>query len=310
MIKITLEQLKKKIIDKDLDNSPLIFKYTDNKFLCYQYANEIAKVRNLQKQLIDDINVTLNDESFFDVEDTTLYILDTDKLVADVTADMLNLIVICKDVPKQLSIDFIEFSKLLPWQIEDYVKTRLPGLLEVQAKWLCEITKYNIYRIDQECRKIEIFPEGTQKLLFDQLNMENAYNDLNTYSIFDFTNALMRKDVNKVKDILSELDYVDIEGTGLVTIFHKQFRNLIQIKMNPRATAESLGITPGQFKMLSYNYKNLYTEKQLINIYNFITSINQNLMAGKYSFTSNNRENNKMLVHYITNNLIRFGEMR
>ena len=80
--------------------------------------------------------------------------------------------------------------------------------------------------------------------------------------------------------------------------------------MNPRATAESLGITPGQFKMLSYNYKNLYTEKQLINIYIFITSINQNLMAVKYSFASNNRENNKMLVHYITNNLIRFGEMR
>lgn len=312
MINIKIEELKEKIINNDIDDQALIFIYSDNNFLCKQYANEIAKNRKLNISRIDDLNVAANDDAFFDMQVSDLYIYEVDKLNQRIDDTLKNIIIICKEVRDDVAtnIECIEFPKLAKWQIEDYVKMRLPGLSEIQSKWLCEITSYNIFRIDQECKKIELFPEGAQKDLFDQLNLDNAYCDLNTYSIYEFTNAIMKKDYNTVVNILKELDYVDIEGTGLITIFKKQLKALIKIKANPYASAESLGISTGQYSALKFGCLKLYTEKQLIFMYRFITSLYKDLMAGRYTFDSNNRINNKKFVHYITLNLIQLGKVR
>lgn len=311
MINIKLEEFKAKVINNEVNDQPLIFTYSDTPYLCKQYATEIAKNRKLKINRIDNLNVASNDDSFFDMDVSDLFIYEVDKLKETIPSDIKNIIIICKELISELpaNIEHIDFPKLVKWQIEDYVKMRLPGLQDIQVKWLCEITSYNIFRLDQECKKIEIFPEMSQKDLFDQLNHDNAYSDLNTYSIYEFTNAIMKKDYEMVKNILKELDYVDIEGTGLITIFKKQLKALIKIKANPYASADTLGISSGQYNALKFGCLKSYSEKQLILMYKFISSLYKDLMAGKFTFDSDNRTNNKKFVHYITLNLILLGKV-
>lgn len=298
-----IRELKNKIETKTITDDPLILKYEDNSFICDQYANAIADIRNLKTLRINSLSDITNDEDMFGTAVEYLYIYDVEKLQENVTAEDKNLIVICKNLPDNLTIDYIDIPKIIPWQIEDYVKMRLPGLNENQIKWLCDISKYDIYRLNNECKKLEIFTPATQDLVFGQLNNENAYCDLNSLTIFNFTNAVMKKDLNVIHNVLTDLKYIDIEGSGLITIFHSQFKRLIDIQFNPRATAESLGMNPKQFNAIKYNVGR-FTNDQLVNIFEFITGLDQRLKSGDFQFKLDNRENNNKFVEYITLNIL------
>lgn len=304
-----IKQLKEKIINNQLDDSPLIFKYSDNKYICHQYANEIAKNKNLKVLYITQLSDITNDADLFDVENDYLYIYDVDRLKENITFENKNVIVVTKAVPDNLSIDYIEIPNLIAWQIEDFVKYRLPGLSIEQIKWLCEIAKNDIFRIDQECKKIEIFPEAMQKIIFDQLNQENAYCDLNSLTIFNFTNAVMKKDLVTIHAVLADLKWIDIEGSGLITIFHKQFKNVIDIQLNPKATAASLDMNPKQFNAIRYNCGK-YTAEELINIFEFLTTLDMRLKSGDYQFKNDVKENNAKFVEYITMNILALGHAK
>ena len=303
------KELKQWILDgcqgKD---DPLVFKYEDNPFLSNQYATAIAQQKHLEKLSINSIAEINTDNSFLDYNNNFLYVYEVEELQEDIDPKLEHLVVICKKLPKNLSVDFIEIVKLQNWQIEDFVKARLNGLQPDQIKWLCEIANYDIYRLDCECKKIEIFDPAEQPIIFDQLNDDDGYCDLNTLKIFDFTNAIMKKDMYTVNAILSDLKYIDVEATGLITIFRKQFKNLIDIQMNPRATADTLGMKPGQFYAISQN-KNRFTNNQLVKIYQFITSLDYRLKNGELTFQTgaDHLTNNNHFVDYITTNLLVLG---
>lgn len=301
-----IKELKNKIESKTLCDSPLILKYEDNKFLCYHYINAIARDKNLIKLNINSIDEISNDDSFFEENAHYLYILDVEALNDIITDDYKNLIVVTKEIKKDLPIDFTEIPKLLNWQIEDFMKMRLPGLSEEEILWLCKIANYNIYRLDFEASKLELFPSGQQKILFQELNADNAYCDLNPLNIFNFTNAVIKKDLNTLNDILSNLRYIDIEGVGLISIFTKNIKNIIDIQMNPYATADSLGMNPKQFAAIKYNVGK-FSNQQLINMFDFLTSLDLRLKKGDLQFKSDNKESNVNLIDYITSKLLYLG---
>lgn len=294
-----IKQLKSKIENNDLTGIfPLILKYSDNKFICQQYTKYIAKNNNFQTLYIDSLSDITYDEDLFDSDSKYIYVYDIDKLDSDIPLDV-DLIVICKDISANLSVDYIEVPKLIGWQIEDFVHMRLPGLSIEHIKWLCDIAKYDIYRLDNECKRLEIFYKESQRTIFDILNRDNAYCDLNSLTIYSFTNAIMKKDINTIKNVLEDLKWIDIEGTGLITILHKQFKNLIDIQFNPKITADQLNMNPKQFNAIKYNVGK-FTNEQLINIYEFITSLDMRLKSGEFQFVLDNRENNNKFVEYIT----------
>lgn len=302
-----LKQLKNQIITNTLSDKPLILKYEDNSFICWQYAREIAKKRNfsiIHLESLSEMPDVQND--MFGDTPPSLYVLDVDKLEEIVLPSMYNLIVICKKVSDRSQVDYTEVPKQQPWMIEDYVKSQLPGLAAEQIKWLCEISKYDIYRLDNECRKMGAFEAPMQKIIFQELDDDNAFADLNDLGIFNFTNAIMQKNYSVVRAVLNDLKYIDIEGPGLITILSKQLRSLIDIQLNPRSTAESLNMKPGQFYAISKN-KGIYTDQQLIDMYEFITGLDYRLKNGELSFKNENRENNRKFVEYITMNLINIG---
>lgn len=300
-----IKELKTKIVNNSISNDVLILKYSDNKFLCYHYIDNICKNKGLEKIYINSISEINNKDNLFEEENNYLYILDVEKLTEDVDPELKNVVIVCKSLPENLKVDYVDITKLISWQIEDFVQMRLSGLDEKQVKWLCEITKYDIYRLDKECSKLELFNEPLQKVLFKEINNENGYLDLNPTTIFNFTNALMKKDLNSIKMILSDLENIDIEATGLVTIMIKQIKNLIDIQINPKNTAVSLGITPKQYNAIKYNVGK-FKNDQLINMFEFLTEIDYRLKSGELSLdeTSEGNVRNHKLVDYITLRLL------
>ena len=222
-------ELKAKIESNNISNKPLIFKYSENKYLAYQYAQEIARKRNLEIMYVESVADIPRDSLMFDSDPFYLYICDVDKFSENISNDDIDVIIICNKVADNLKVDYIDFPKTLPWQIEDFIKMRLAGLDALQIKWLCDISKYDIYRLDNECKKLEIFTVAEQKIIFDLINNDNGFSDLNTLTIFNFTNAILKKDLSTIQAVLTDLKNIDIEGSGLITIFHKQFKNIIDI---------------------------------------------------------------------------------
>lgn len=297
-------ELKNKIESNTLSNEPLVLKYSDSKFIAFQYVKAIAK--NYQEIVyINSVKEIIRDDIFG--SNQTLYVYDVEKLDENITKDDIDLIVICKTVPDYLEIDYVDIAKVLPWMVESFVKMRLKGLDDAEIKWLCEVAKYDVYRLDQECKKLEIFDPLQQKAIFNQMNRENAYSDLNALTIFNFTNAMIKKDYKTLIEVLENIASIDIEGVGLVTILQKQIKNLIDIQTNPRNTAASLNMKPAQFNAIKYNVGK-FKDSQLIDIFDFLTEFDYKLKSGNMQFSADTKENNLRTIDYIVTTVLTYAK--
>ena len=311
-----IRELKNKIENNTLDDAILIFKYNkvDFEFLCEHYVNEIAKVKKLEKIYISSLDElvgnTNSDGDFFTAENIKtpyLYIYKTDTLLSlGEYYDVKNLIIVCGKVSKDIKIDYIDFPAVQNWQIEDFVKMRAPGLNDDMVKWLCNICKYDFYRLDNELKKIEIFDKKLQPIIFNQMSDEGVFSDLNTLNIMSLTNAIMQKDLFTINTILSDLKNIDIEATGLCTLLLRQFKCNIEVEGN-RAWNPDLLCTEKQFNYLKRNHAK-YSTIQMYNIYEFLTSLDMRLKSGELQFKADNRPNNNSFADYIVANVLTLGK--
>ena len=311
-----IRELKNKIENNTLDDAILIFKYNkvDFEFLCEHYVNEIAKVKKLEKIYISSLDElvgnTNSGDDFFTAENIKtpyLYIYKTDTLLSlGEYYDVKNLIIVCGKVSKDIKIDYIDFPAVQNWQIEDFVKMRAPGLNDDMVKWLCNICKYDFYRLDNELKKIEIFDKKLQPIIFNQMSDEGVFSDLNTLNIMSLNNAIMQKDLFTINTILSDLKNIDIEATGLCTLLLRQFKCNIEVEGN-RAWNPDLLCTEKQFNYLKRNHAK-YSTIQMYNIYEFLTSLDMRLKSGELQFKADNRPNNNSFADYIVVNVLALGK--
>ena len=290
-----LKALKQKIKDKTLNDDLIIFKYADNKFLCKQYIDTISEIRNKEKVYINSIYEA--EEDAFGVDDS-LYIIDVEELKEYPDSSFKNLIIMCKKLPDNLEVDYIDVAKPVNWQIEDFVKYRLKGLDDNTILWLCQICGYDIYRLDQECKKIEAFPVGSQKEIFRQINADNGYCDLTDLNIFNFTDALILHDMQKVISMMKEMELIDIEPLAVVTILLKKFKQLLAVKTNNQSYIKELKMSDKQVWYLRSNQASKFTENKLISNIEFLTGIDYKIKSGNLDLSRDN------LLSYITCNLI------
>ena len=284
---MTNEELKNRIDNKTLDDNVLILKYYDNKFICNQYIDAIASLKNREKKYIQSIEEIPEDNDFFGVEDNSLYVIDVDKFTEYPDDSYKNLIIVTKSVPDNLTIDYIDMCKIENWQIEAYVQYRLKGLGEREINWLCQVCKYDIYRLDMECRKIEMFPEGSQRLIFTELNMDNGYSDLSDQNIFNFTNAIIKKEYDVIGSLIPEIDSADLEPLGVVTILLNKFKQMVEFLMNPNATPQSVKMTEKQFYFLK-NHPDKYSAfnvNEILKNIEFLSEIDYKIKSGNLELT-------------------------
>ena len=295
-----LRELKNKILAQEALSFPLLFINYDNDYLIKSYVKKIAENNSLTIKEIESIKEMVDIESgmFKEVEYLYIYKLNKDDNLSKEQLKDYKIILISDTDIKDSDIDKVVFNKLENWQIEAYVQALLPGLDNQEVSWLCKNAKYDIWRLDNEASKLNIFDKKDQSKILMAINDDNGYVDLNELTIFNLSNAIMNKDMLGIKKVVEDIDNIDVEGTGLVTILLKNFLNIINIQTNSKATAQSLGMSEKQFRYLQYNQCNKYSNEELFNIYNFLTDIDYKLKSGLLEMT-NNQLNYYVLSHII-----------
>lgn len=301
-VETPLQTLKEKLnTSSEISDCLYIFKYEDNPFLAIQYTHKIAEVRCLPIEYVDSFESLYADEdSLFGDESISLKVCKCTKFECPQDFDLStikNAIIICESINIESPLVY-KFPKLEDWQILAYMKSQCKGLDANEVKWLygltTSITKNNehIYRLDNEMKKIKCFPVDQQDAIFKGLSSSNDYSDLSPLNIFNFTNAILKKDKMTIMNVLEDIESIDVEGTGLITILHKNFKQLIDIQMGKNVTAESLGLSPKQFKAIQYNCGK-YTSLSLVKIFKFITELDYKLKSGQLELS------NQRMIDYI-----------
>ena len=295
-----LRELKNKILAQEALSFPLLFINYDNDYLIKSYIKKIAENNSLTIKEIESIKEMVDIESgmFKEVDYLYIYKLNKDDNLSKEQLKDYKIILISDTDRKDSDIEKVVFNKLENWQIEAYVQALLPGLDNREVSWLCKNAKYDIWRLDNEASKLNIFDKKDQSKILMAINDDNGYVDLNELTIFNLSNAIMNKDMLSIKKVVEDIDNIDVEGTGLVTILLKNFLNIINIQTNSKATAQSLGMSEKQFRYLQYNQCNKYSNEELFNIYNFLTDIDYKLKSGLLEMT-NNQLNYYVLSHII-----------
>lgn len=296
-----LKEIKDKINSNKNIPLPLIINAYNNDFLVSTYLCAIAKNMHLNIKYVRSLNDVNDIISSMFYEDNLLFILKVNKedIIRIEDIKTKKVIILYEEKANEIDerIENVSFCKLEDWMIEEYVFKMLPGLEKEKAKWLCKICNYNIERLYLECQKINIFKKENQSSMFDKIIDGEGYSDLSCSTLFDFNNAIIKKDILGVKKSMKELEATGIESFSLISILIKNFSNIINIQMGKNINASKLGLSEKQFKALYYNC-NKFNNNKLISIYKFLNSIDYKLKSGLLNIE------NSDLIQYILNNIL------
>lgn len=282
MESLDIINLKNSIESGTIGDTLLIMEYSDNSFLCYQYARKISEVRKKSIKYVDSIEEMQPQESIFGntQDNDCIKVYSCEELILpDNYNKIKDAIIITKKSPSISGIS-VKMPKLESWHIKDYIYSIAEGLDSKYLDFLQLICNNDIYRIQQELDKLTMFTVDERKFLFESMLDDNAFGDLSSKTVFDFSNALITKNVKALSCIYDEIENIDISEMGLLTILLQNFKNIISVQLSKNATAESLNMKPNQFYAIKKNM-NHYTGDQLIKIYQFLLGIDKKVKTGE-----------------------------
>jgi hypothetical protein len=298
------EVLKKRIENKSIDDSFLVMSYYDNSFLAYQYANEIAKIKNLERVSIDTLD-NVKPAGVFGVEDNNLYILHVDEFDSNISnfQPYKNYIVICNKISEGTRIKVVEtavycpLKKLVEWQIIDYIKFTCKGLSDEQVRKLYYKSNGDIYGAHNESLKISIFKDTEQSEVFKEIDLDDKYESTSKFTVYSMANSLLTRDIKELSEIMVKINTSNIDAMSLVGTLHRSLKDIIDVKLLSSSTPESLKMTTDKFEAIQNKYLNVSGIK-IINMFEFITSIDYKLKSGLLP-PSDNR-----LLDYVVCNML------
>ena len=227
---IDIKLLKNNIENNLIGDGSYIFcgKSKNSRFIMLQYLNEISKLLNLDIQYQDSfalsnnnlfglsssdcIKVFIYDE--FELSDLNFlnekyYYVLTNKL-SDNTKDLFNNII-------------AEFPNLETWQIKDYVFSNLQGIDNKKLEWLCNICNNDIYLLFNEVDRFKLFDVVELPYIFNDFINDGGYSQFSDKNIFNFTDAIIHKRIDDINSILVQINSIDIEPIGLLTVLINNF---------------------------------------------------------------------------------------
>lgn len=271
--------------NKDIDQF-LIFYYEDTTdYIPVQYAKALARIRNSEILYVDELDEINSSPDPFSEPTSNLYVYKTDSLER-IPAKYLqnNLIIITpkllKDVEKEYDEYILRIPKLEEWQIVDYIKTVSPGLTQDEMEWLVRTYKSNMYRVELEVDKLKPFSENARQYIFEDFYVDHVFETLSEYGIFDFTNAIQGKDLKTISNILSDINHIDIEPTGLITLLCANFKKLIKVWLNKSPTPENTGLKSNQIWAIN-KLSRTYTKEQLVKVFELVSDMERRLKTGE-----------------------------
>ena len=285
---MTLQELKQSLETNTFKPTTMIL-VSEDKFIPLQYVEEIKKKYNIL--YIESLQELVPDENdiFGDFTEISSDIIIFNTELVDFSDEVLfnkdNVIVITNKIDKSSKKFYgdmvIEVPKLVDWQIKDMVYSFGKGVDSKYLDWLIHNCNGNVNRLYQEMTKLFIFSESERTHLFEEMIEDGAFDDLSANTIFNFTNAILKKDYSRLKLIYEEIDNIDINDFGLLTILYNNFLNVINIQMGVNPTPESLGMSWGQFNAIKHNC-GYYSAVQLINILKLISDMDRRIKSGEF----------------------------
>lgn len=276
---MNLVDLKTEMLNKQLDDRiQFTFHCENDYYLADQYIEEIAHIKGLDIIYVDEIPT----DSMIEY----LFVVKTTKPVEGIMSSV-NYIQ-CYVGEKELE-GAIFFPKLESWQLADYVKVKAPELMNISNE-LVNVCK-DPYRLDNELKKINCFASANKQSVAEYIIDNSA--DLTNTTIFDISNYIIRKKFNELSVLYTK--EMDINPITLVSLLIKNFKLIISIQLNSKATADSLGISYRQFKAIQYSC-GYYKNDELITLYNMLLSIDEKIKEGKI--------NTDILLDYVIMNTI------
>ena len=289
---MTLELLKTQIETNTVEDKLIILCEATSKFITNQYIHAIANCKKLDIEYVDSIEeLTAGSDSLFSFFETvapaSLRVFKTE--VFDYTNPKLTqqthtIVVTSKIAKGDTNTIFEDYIIKVPpiedWMIRDYVYSTVEGVSHKELDKLINICGTNYDRLQLELDKVTLFSEPEREYLFADLLRDGAVDDLSSYSIFNFTNAITSKDIPSIKSIYKELTRMDVNEFGLLTILTKNFRNIIMVQLNSNPTPENTGLESKQLYAIS-KIPRKYTADQLVGIYQMLLKIDSQIKSGE-----------------------------
>ena len=282
-----LEELKEQIEDSKVTDELIIFR-CDNTFIPRQYIEAISKIKSKPIYYLDDINSIGTDSlDIFGVEEDNdvlrIYNCNTFDSINRRLYEQRDIIVICKKIDKNCEDIFknniVEIPDLLDWQIKDYVYSLLEGMDTKYLDWLIKVCNNDIDRIQLEIDKLLLFEPGNRQNILQQMVQENAFSDVSDKNIFDFISALIKKDKNSLIQIYEDIESIDIEDIGVVTLLYNNFKKYLQVWMQNNPTPENTGLSSKQIWAIN-KLPRVWTAAQIVDIMILLTEMDYRLKSG------------------------------
>ncbi len=302
---MTIEEIKQLIeLKQPLPNKYNIFICKDEsaQFIFHQYLNAYLEYSNLSVEFIDDLTAVPNN-NLFTIEPKNIKILYVDKLEINYIPSE-NVWVRCKSIKKDILSDIssyiIEIPKLEQWQLKDYAISKLSFISEKDVEQLVN-THQNIYWLDNDIDKLLLFEsvQSQHTNIFNQL-YDQLFIDVSEYKIFDLINCFIKYDKNNLLKILQNIDNLEIDIFGLITLLLTNFKRIIDIQLSSSSTPETLGISSKQFWAIKKFSCGIYSKTQLLNIYALLTRCDLFIKTGYIS--------TDMLLNYLIINIMTIKE--
>ena len=277
-----IEELKNLIEQNNYRGEPFIFNEVNNcDFIVHQYINDLVLRNNFQLVNVDSIKkIPFNTNNFLSFSnDNYFYLYTTDS--GEELRNIVNfknccIVYIGKKLKDVLDIEeyIINIPKIENWQIKDYVYSRGAGVDRKDLDYLLELTNSDLWRLEKELDKIEIFDESYRKEIFKQFIKNGIFNDLTTYNTFSFTET-------KVFEIYQKLHEMETNYMGVIALLYNNFRNIIKIQLSPNPSPENTGLKPNQFYAIKKNSIGYYNKDELLHIFDLLTKIDKQIKTGE-----------------------------
>lgn len=285
---MTLQDIKNQIESNSIKDTFIIFKAEEN-FIPRQYYKAMSAQLNLPISYLESLDSVIDTSSdlFFEDDPDSKVLRVYSCEIFDYNNPYLseeeNLIILTKKLSKDTQSLFapyiVEVGALEEWCIKDYLYSKVKGVDHKYLDWLMENCNYNITRLQSEIDKLIIFPENEQNIIFNEMLEEDAFSDISSKTIFDFTDSIMKKDLKRLLTIYDEIENIDIEAIGVVTILYQNFRKLLTVWGSRNPTPESTGLSGKQIYAIN-KLPRVWSEAQLVSILDLLSSIDFKIKSG------------------------------
>ena len=299
-----LQDIKKAIIDKTIEDNFLVFLCEESYFIADQYAEAIATIKNFNLQYINSLTELESATSLVTEESEILYVFKTETF-EEVRPDYSkfdNVIVICKKIDKKLDKvikDYvIRVPKLEEWQVIAYMQALCPGLSDQDYALFYKAAGKNIYKVENELSKVALFDKVKQKEIFMSLLFDDG-SDMYSIDSFELSNKIIENNKARVYEILTRRKYLNIDPFPLIGSLLKTYKQIVLVNHKSEiANFAEIGMSPAQVS----TYKRIYTGfsiDYLMNAIKFLSGLDYKLKSGLLDMTKD------QLLDYIICNVMR-----